>query len=171
MSRNPFEIQTWDGHHDHYPPKQPYNKAKVPDQKPATIYTLFPNIDRWGIGYDSVFETLKELAQHKASFPPYNLVKDGDKYEITMALAGYRREHLDIFVKDRVLTIKTLEDMERDDIRDVIHQGIAQRNFTTTFALADHVEVKSAKLADGLLTIKLELELPEEKKPKQIEIE
>lgn len=169
MSRNPFEIQPWENPHDQYPPAKP--RAKVVDQKPATIYTLFPNIDRWGIGYDSVFETLKELAQHKPSFPPYNLVKDGDRYEITMALAGYRREHLDLFVKDRVLTVKTVEDMERDDIRDVIHQGIAQRNFTTTFALAEHVEVKSAKLQDGLLTIKLELELPEEKKPKQIEIE
>jgi len=170
MSRNPFEIQPWGKDGIHNPPPQPYKAPHKVDQKPATIYTLFPNIDRWGIGYDSVFSTLTELAQHKPSFPPYNLVKDGDKYEITMALAGYRREHLDIFVKDRVLTIKTVEDMERDDIRDVIHQGIAQRNFTTTFALADHVEVKSAKLADGLLTIKLELELPEEKKPKQIEI-
>ena len=87
-----------------------------------------------------------------------------------MALAGYRREQLDIFVKDQVLTIKTIDDLETDDDREVIHQGIAQRNFTTTFALAEHVEVKSAKLADGLLTIKLQLELPEEKKPKQIEI-
>lgn len=142
-----------------------------PKQAPVDIYTLFPNIDRWGIGYDTVFDTLTKLAGNKPSFPPYNLTKDGDKYEITMALAGYRREHLDIFVKDRVLTIKTVEDMEKDDIREVIHQGIAQRNFTTTFAIAEHVEVKSAKLADGLLTIKLELELPAEKKPKQIEID
>jgi molecular chaperone IbpA len=170
MSRNPFEIQPW-GKNDHYPNQHPYKAPTKVEQKPVTIYSLFPNIDRWGIGYDSVFNTLTELAQHKPSFPPYNLVKDGDKYEITMALAGYRREHLDIFVKDRVLTIKTVEDMERDDIRDVIHQGIAQRNFTTTFAIAEHVEVKSAKLEDGLLTIKLELELPEEKKPKQIEID
>lgn len=170
MSRNPFEIQPWDKHDPTYPPHQPYKAPSKVDQKPTTIYSLFPNIDRWGIGYDSVFNTLKELAQHKTSFPPYNLVKDGDKYEITMALAGYKREYLDIFVKDRVLTVKTVEDMERDDIRDVIHQGIAQRNFTTTFALAEYVEVKSAKLEDGLLTIKLELELPEEKKPKQIEI-
>lgn len=171
MSRNPF-TNDWD-RYPVTPPSHPYEKktpAKV-DQKPVTIYSLFPNIDRWGIGYDSVFETLKQLSQHKPSFPPYNLVKDGDRYEITMALAGYRREHLDIFIEDRVLTVKTVEDMEKDDVRDVIHQGIAQRNFTSTFALAEHVEVKSAKLEDGLLTIKLELELPESKKPRAIEIE
>ena len=159
----------------HYPPEAKYPKPHagrdLQKQAPVTIYSLFPNIDRWGIGYDSVFDTLTKLSGNKPSFPPYNLTKDGDRYEITMALAGYRREHLDIFVKDRVLTIKTVEDMENDDIREVIHQGIAQRNFTTTFAIAEHVEVTSAKLADGLLTIKLELQLPEEKKPKQIEID
>lgn len=152
--------------HDHLSAHKP---KKAPT--PVTIYSLFPNIDRWALGFDPVFDTLKELAAQKApSFPPYNITKDQDKYEITMALAGYRREHLSIEVKDRVLTVKTVEDMERDDIREVVHQGIAQRNFTSTFALADHVEVKSAKLEDGLLVIKLELELPEEKKPKQIEI-
>ena len=157
-------------HKQPYAPHDAWTKSK-PDQKAATIYSLFPNIDRWGIGYDSVFQTLTQLAAAKNTFPPYNLVKDGDSYEITMALAGYRREQLDIFVKDRVLTIKTIDDMETDDDREVIHQGIAQRNFTTIFAIAEHVEVKSAKLADGLLTIKLQLELPEEKKPKQIEIQ
>jgi molecular chaperone IbpA len=180
MSRNPFEIQPWgkEGTHNppnHNPPNQPYNKARVPDQKPATIYTLFPNIDRWGIGYDSVFNTLTELSQHKPSFPPYNLVKTGDIYTITMALAGFKKEEVEVFVKDRVLTVRSdIED--RNDIPEegkfgqVIHHGIAQRNFTTTFAIAEYIEVKSAKLEDGLLTIRLELELPEEKKPKQIEI-
>jgi molecular chaperone IbpA len=160
------EKYEWPPHSDHYPSKKP---IKAPT--PATIYSLFPNIDRWALGFDPVFATLKELAAQKSpSFPPYNITKDGDKYEIVMALAGYRREYLDISVKDRVLTVKTTEDMEKDDIREVVHQGIAQRNFTTTFALADYVEVQSAKLEDGLLTIKLELELPEEKKPKQIDI-
>lgn len=160
--------EKWRPDPDHYQTRKP-SKPAVPT--PVTIYSLFPNIDRWALGFDPVFETLKQLAAQKnPSFPPYNITKDEDKYEITMALAGYRREHLSIEVKERVLTVKTVEDMERDDIREVVHQGIAQRNFTSTFALADHVEVKSAKLEDGLLTIKLELELPEEKKPKQIDI-
>lgn len=171
-NRLPEKVQ-WQTDPDHY--ERPWEKQK-PKAKaalnPLTIYSLFPNIDRWALGFDPVFETLKELAAQKApSFPPYNITKDGDKYEISMALAGYRREYLDISVKDRVLTVKTKEDMEKDDIREVIHQGIAQRNFTTTFALADYVVVKSAKLQDGLLTIKLEQELPEEKKAKAIEIE
>jgi len=174
MSRNPFEIQPW-GKDDHYPNHQPYKAPAKVDQKPVTIYTLFPNIDRWGIGYDSVFSTLTELSQHKPSFPPYNLTKSGDSYIITMALAGFKKEEVEVFVKDRVLTVRSdIED--RNDIPEegqygqVIHHGIAQRNFTTTFAIAEYIEVKSAKLEDGLLTIMLELELPEEKKPKQIEI-
>ncbi len=175
MSRNPFEIQPWDKNDSTYPPHQPYKAPSKVDQKPATIYTLFPNIDRWGIGYDSVFNTLKELSQHKPSFPPYNLTKSGDSYVITMALAGFKKEEVEVFVKDRVLTVRSdIED--RNDIPEegkygeVIHHGIAQRNFTTTFAIAEYIEVKSAKLEDGLLTVMLELELPEEKKPKQIEI-
>ena len=101
MSRNPFEVQPWDKN-DHYPNHQPYKAPAKVDQKPATIYTLFPNIDRWGIGYDSVFNTLKELSQHKPSFPPYNLTKSGDSYTITMALAGFKKEEVEVFVKDRV---------------------------------------------------------------------
>jgi molecular chaperone IbpA len=160
------EKYKWNNDHDQLSRHQP---KKAPT--PVTIYSLFPNIDRWALGFDPVFDTLKELAAQKSpSFPPYNITKEDDKYEITMALAGYKREQLSIEVKDRVLTVKTIEDMESDDNREVVHQGIAQRNFTSTFALADHVEVKEAKLEDGLLIIKLELELPEEKKPKQIEI-
>lgn len=142
------------------------------DFNPATIDALFPKLDQWAIGYRNIFEQLQSLSQAKAAtYPPCNITKDGDKYEIVMAVAGFKREYLDISVKDSVLTVASNVDMEKGDIREVIHQGIAQRNFTHTFALADHVVVKEAKLQDGLLVIKLELELPEEKKPKNIEIQ
>ena len=174
----PFQPYKWEppydsNRRDHYPQ---HTKPTQPKQAPVTIYSLFPNIDRWGIGYDSVFETLTKLSTQKSSFPPYNLVKNGDSYTITMALAGFRKDDIEVFVQNQVLTVRSDID-DQNDIPDegkygeVIHHGIAQRNFTTTFALSEHVVVKSAKLEDGLLIITLELELPEEKKPKQIEIQ
>ena len=155
-----------------YPEKDlSHKKAPVPTVAVATIDTLFPKLDQWAIGYRNYLDTLQQLAQARtATFPPCNITRDDNKYEIVLAVAGYRREYLKISLKDQVLTVETTQDMERDDIRTVIHQGIAQRNFKHTFALAEYVNVKDAKLQDGLLTIMLELELPEEKKPKEIDI-
>jgi molecular chaperone IbpA len=88
-----------------------------------------------------------------------------------MAVAGFKKDQIDVELTGRDLVVSSAVDVEKADIRDVIHQGIASRNIKVTFSLAEHVEVKSAKLADGLLTIKLKMELPEEKKPKVFEIE
>lgn len=145
---------------------------KKVDQKPVNIFSLFPNIDRWAIGYDTMFDMLEKMAVSKsAGFPPYNIVKDGDRYQIVMALAGYKRDQLSIKVEDRKLLVETVEKTDDDtSAATLLHQGIAQRNFQSSFALGEYVYVKSAKLEDGLLTIDLELELPDEKKPKQIEI-
>lgn len=175
MSRNPFEIQPWDNH-DHYPPKQPYKAPSKVDQKPATIYTLFPNIDRWSFGYSDLLEALHTQASqtNAPSYPPYNITKYNDgMWEIEMAVAGFDKESLDIFVEDRVLTIKSIfpeSEEEPKKFGEVVHKGIAKRAFKTTFLLAEHVKVKNAKLEDGLLTVSLLTDLPEEKKPKQIEI-
>lgn len=154
---------------DHYPSRP----AKKVDQKPVNIFTLFPNIDRWAIGYDQMFNQLEKMAVSKAAgFPPYNITKDEDKYEITMALAGYKKDQLSIRVEDRTLIVETVNREENEELidKEVLHQGIAQRNFTSKFVLGEYVQVKSAKLEDGLLFINLELELPEEKKPRQITI-
>ena len=146
-----------------------------PKQAPVDIYTLFPNIDRWALGYDMLLETLQKHSENKSSFPPYNITKNGDDYTVEMALAGFRKEDIEIVVKERTLTVRSdIED--RNDIPEegkygkVLHHGIAQRNFTTNFALGEYVEVVDASMSDGILTIKLETHLPEEKKPKQIEI-
>lgn len=143
---------------------------------PTTLTTAFPTLDRWAIGYSTSFNTLEQVSSafKLQSFPPYNITRDniaGERWEIVMALAGYRKENLDVSLKDRVLTVKTTNDVEYDDIREVIHQGIAQRNFSTSFALAEHVEVTRVHMKDGLLFINLHLDLPEDKKPKQFEIE
>jgi molecular chaperone IbpA len=164
-----------------YNPRQPYDnvypsrdKYPKPKQAPVDIYTLFPNIDRWALGYESMLKTLESLSTSKSSFPPYNITKSGDDYQIEMALAGFRKDDLEIVVKERTLTVRSeIEDKdvpEEGKYGKVLHHGIAQRNFTTTFALGEYVEVVDASMSDGILTIKLETQLPEDKKPKQIEI-
>ena len=156
----------WDNNH-----YQSRGKA-VPTE--ATVYSLFPNIDRWAIGFDEVFETLKNMSGQKSSYPPYNVSKNGDDYTVEMALAGFRREDIEVIVEDRTLPVRS--DVEDTDVPDegkygeVIHHGIAQRNFTTNFALGEYVEVVSAEMVDGILTIKLETHIPDEKKPKVIEV-
>ncbi len=154
------------------PYEHPYDKPKAVT-KTVTLDDLFPKLDRWAIGFDPVFATLKQLSNAKAAgYPPYNITKFGDgKFELQLALAGFRKEDLSIVVEDRVLTISS-EVVENDNpaFGEVIHHGIAQRNFTQNFALAEYVEVESAKMEDGILTIKLFTNLPEEKKPKSVDI-
>jgi molecular chaperone IbpA len=140
--------------------------------KPLTIEDLFPKLDRWSIGYTSTFDTLQQLAKAaKPSYPPYNItkLKEG-KWQIEMALAGFRKDDIEIKVQERTLTVSSEVEPPEETYGEVIHHGIAQRNFTTNFALAEYVEVDEAKMEDGILTIKLVTNLPEEKKPKVIEI-
>ena len=146
-----------------------------PKQAPVNIYSLFPNIDRWALGYDTMLDTLKQMSKTTTSYPPYNVLKNGDDYTIEMALAGFRKEEVEVNVHERTLTVRSdIEDRndipEEGKFGDVIHQGIAQRNFTTTFALGEYVQVVDAQMTDGILTIKLETHIPDEKKPKVIEV-
>jgi molecular chaperone IbpA len=142
------------------------------ERKPLTIADLFPRIDRWGIGLLDELTNLKSIADSKPSYPPYNITKDGNVWEIALALAGFRKHELEVEVQESTLTVRTnpATDFESSDIRQVIHQGIAQRNFELKFALAEHVEVKAAEMKDGILSVKLEQKLPKEKQPKSIEI-
>lgn len=176
---------------DFYPPrnedwkKKPYEPQdpriaehwkKPITPKPVSLSDLFPRMDRWGIGILDSLESLKTIADAKPSYPPYNIIRDkalGGRWEISLAVAGFRKNELEVIAQQGVLTIRTNPDVdfEGDDIREVIHQGIAQRNFELKFALAEHVEVKSADLKDGILRVILEQKLPKEKQPKQIEIQ
>ena len=158
-------------------PKDVSNNFKALDKAvKASIADVFPAIDRWGIGIIHDLETLRGIAQQKPSYPPYNIKKFEDgKWRIDMAVAGFRKDELAISVQERTLTVQSNfseSDLDRE-LRDahVIHQGIAQRNFRVQFALAEYVEVDKAEYADGILTIKLVTNLPEEKKPKVIDIQ
>ena len=131
-----------------------------------------PQINKFGIGFDSIFEDIHRLASvaGKDNYPPYNVIKiDDDHFAIELALAGIDKEALDIQVDQNQLTIST-EKAETDEELEYLHKGISQRGFSRSFTLADHVIVQGADMVDGVLKISLERQLPEELKPRKIDI-
>jgi molecular chaperone IbpA len=105
------------------------------------------------------------------SFPPYNIKSDDEnKYQITMAVAGFSRDDLDISSEQNVLTVSGNREQETEEDAQYLYRGIATRSFQRRFNLADHVRVIGAELENGLLHIFLERELPEAMKPRSIEI-
>ena len=129
------------------------------------LYRSSIGFDRFGALLDSALRT-----EQSAGYPPYNIeVVDENEYTITLALAGFDESDLDIQTEKGVLTVKGKKSDQRDGAR-YLHQGIANRSFERKFTLADYVEVKSANLDKGLLTISLVREIPEAMKPKKIKI-
>jgi len=125
--------------------------------------------DPFFLGFNDQFVRWESNKKTTSSFPPYNVKKvDEDNYTIELAVAGYSREEIEIKVEKDTLTIKS--DKENDDKSDFLHRGIAGRNFTQHFTLGEYMTVKSASLENGMLSIKIERELPEEAKPKTIKI-
>jgi molecular chaperone IbpA len=125
--------------------------------------------DPFFLGFNDQFVRWESNKKTTSSFPPYNVKKvDEDNYTIELAVAGYSREEIEINVEKDTLTIKS--DKENDEKSDFLHRGIAGRNFTQHFTLGEYMSVKSASLENGMLSIKIERELPEEAKPKTIKI-
>ena len=124
--------------------------------------------DPFFIGFDRMFDRLTGTTHQQSGFPPYNVRKvDEDTYVVELAVAGYNRESLDITEHDSTLTIKG----ERpEDVEEYLHKGIAGRKFTRTFALGEYMYVSSADLVDGILYVVVKREVPEDKKPKTIQI-
>ena len=136
-----------------------------------------PSIHKFGIGFDNIFDELMRHNQQQANtnYPPYNIVKhDEDRFAIEVAVAGFREGDIEIVLEKNILTISG--DRGRAHLNEsetpvtYLHQGIGGRRFNREFTLAEHVEVVSATVADGILTINLERQIPEEQKPKTIEI-
>ena len=126
--------------------------------------SAFPQIESRLIGFDRVFDAVTRLhtveGGQSSSFPPYNIKKlDAENYEIQIALAGFSKSELNISVEDGNLVVKGEQEKSEDEF---LHKGIAERNFTRTWALADDVKVTGSKLKDGVLTISLVHEIPEE---------
>jgi molecular chaperone IbpA len=126
------------------------------------------------VGFDRLFDVLEHNAQAAASdsnYPPYDIEKSGDdSYRITIAVAGFTRDEIEVIANQNLLTVSA----RKPEITDTnatpryVHRGIATRAFERRFQLADYVRVSAADVADGLLTIDLLREVPEAMKPRKI---
>ena len=140
-----------------------------------TLLDLNDPFFRTTIGFDKMFNTLEQLNGHanvSESYPPYNLIRTGDDtFVIEVALAGFSKEELNVEVKENVLHIDGEKKQVKDDgKKDYIHKGIGARKFHKTFTLAEYVEVVEGAYVDGVLTVVCERQLPEEKKPRKLDL-
>lgn len=134
----------------------------------------FSPLYRSAIGFDrlaGMLDSASRLDAQAPSYPPFNVERvDENDYRVTMAVAGFTEDELEIEVKDQTLTISGKKSEESDD-RTYLHRGIAARNFERRFQLADHVQVTGAKLENGLLHVDTRREIPEALKPRTIAIQ
>lgn len=151
-------------------------KNKRPETSFPSIAEYFPNLQAWSVGFDREWRLLEQMQNTlmggTSSYPPYNIKQlSEDRYKIEMAVAGFSKSELKVDVHNNQLSIEGSKEYT-DDVSegDYVYRGIAGRQFRQTFALADHVKVNGSELRDGILSIELERDLPEEKKPRQIEI-
>ena len=125
------------------------------------------------VGFDRLFSLLDQGVEGGApGYPPYNIERTGDnEYRVTVAAAGFSEPELSVVAKENTLTIRGEKKAEEKEKRgEVLYQGIAARAFERVFQLADFVQVKGAKLENGLLHVDLVREIPEAKKPRVIPI-
>lgn len=138
----------------------------------TTTLDLMP-LQRFAVGFDQLFNDMDRLYMNSSTttnYPPYNLVKVNDnEFVISIAVAGFKMDDLDITHSGNVLTIEgAVSEVEDNSV--YIHKGIASRNFKRIFTVADHIEVESADLEYGVLNIYLKRKVPEHLQPKKIAI-
>lgn len=131
----------------------------------------FSPLYRSVVGFDRLAALLDAAGAETANgYPPYNIERtDENAYRIEIAVAGFKPEELNIEVKEHLLTVQGRK-AANDEPRRYLHRGLAERNFERRFQLADYVVVTDAALVDGLLAISLKRELPEQLKPRRVEI-
>ena len=140
-----------------------------------SLFDHFNQLAPFTVGFDRIFHNLNRYVEkdHRTSvnagYPPYNIRKEGDfNFVIEMALAGFSKKDIEVEVVDGSLTVRSVKENTDDD--STVYRGISYRKFERQFSLADDVLVKNASLENGMLTISLERVVPEEKKPKLIEV-
>ena len=143
------------------------------------IQSIFTGLRPFTVGFDDMFNHFDHMVDHLPhltanNYPPYNIVKTGSlTYDIEVALAGYGKKDISVGFEDNILKIESVKSKEEKEVEDndgVLHQGIAKRNFSKTFTIAEDVEVKGAELKDGLLRVSLEKIVPDHKKARTISI-
>ena len=124
------------------------------------------------VGFDRLFDYLENVSRaEQDNYPPFDIEKlSDDSYRITLAVAGFRREDIDLTAQQNMLVISGRRAENRNRDGNFLHVGIATRAFERRFELADFVRVTSAELRDGLLSIELVREIPEAMKPRKIDI-
>ena len=136
-----------------------------------TSYDLTPLL-RSSVGFDvfdNIFDSVFNLNESSSAYPPYNIIKSKNNYTITMAVAGFSEEEIDISLEENELLIKGISTVNNEKI-EFLHKGIAARNFERKFQLAESIKVVNASYENGLLNIFLEREIPEHQKPRKIQI-
>ena len=140
--------------------------------KALGLFDNFNQLTPYAVGYDRIFDQLQLYAKNNLQsqgFPPYNIQKGGDTtYTIEMALAGFGKEDITVELTENALSVRSDKKDESDEY--TYHRGISYRKFDRKFTLADDIVVNSAELENGMLTIELERIVPEEKKPRIIEV-
>ena len=123
------------------------------------------------LGFDHLFDELEKITNHaNDTYPPHNVIKSDDmKYDIELAVAGFSKDDITIELKEHVLYIKGDREKRRKD-EAYVHKGISGRKFSKSFRLSEYAEVSGADLTDGILTVSIEVVLPEEKRPQIISI-
>ena len=146
--------------------------------KTLTLRTFdIPTIHKFGIGFDNLFDDLMRVnaQQSNNNYPPYDIVQiNDDEYMISLAVAGFGHDNLNITKDKKTLVIEGKHSRDTVDNEDstakYLHKGISERSFRREFQLADHVEISNAHLELGILNVYLKREVPEEAKPKTIAI-
>jgi molecular chaperone IbpA len=141
--------------------------------KELTLRSLdIPTIARFGIGFDQMFdELMRSTSRQSTNYPPHNILKINDNnFVIQLAVAGFDEGDIDVQVEGRMLSIVGSTNKDNKYGAEYLIQGISMRDFERTFTLADHVEVKTAEVTNGILSIELERIVPVEDLPKKIDI-
>lgn len=138
----------------------------------SNMADILENVRPFTVGFDKMFQNLEVVSDLASNYPPYNIIKhDDEDFTIEIACAGFRKKEFNIHVvpEGNKLVVQGVQDRGEDE-QQYYHKGIGARNFTRTFALSEDVEVTGSKFVDGMLNIFLSRNIPEEKKPKQIDV-
>jgi len=130
-------------------------------------------LNRALIGFDRIFNTMERSWANSMNnnYPPFNLERKGDFYTITLAVAGFSLDEIDVSVdQDQLIITGEKKPVDSSEDIEYLHRGLAYRSFERTFALSEHMEVKSADLKNGLLTVVIERIVPEALLPRKIQI-
>ena len=135
-----------------------------------TLHDNFHKFTPYAVGFDRMLDNLTRYVDNNSQstgFPHYNIRKEGDNYVIEMALAGFGKDDIEVEISEQTLSVRS---DKKDEDADNLYRGISYRKFDRKFTLAEDIVVNGAKLENGMLTIDLERIVPEEKKPRLIEV-